>query len=97
MRISDDIQLDYIFDYDNGRRLQVIAVNKDMKRPLFTVHHDMMGREYIKLKLNQQEIMQLIQELQKGMIVPQGQIKDFNRNSLKKGLRLIKGNSDNEG
>lgn len=95
MQINDEIRLDYIFDYANGRRLQIIAVNKDKNDPLFTVHRDMMGREYIKLKLDQQGIMALIKELQKGMVVPPGQINRFNRESLKKGLTLVKGDSDN--
>ena len=95
MFIDDEIRLDQIFDYKNGRRFQVIAVSKDKKNPLFTVHNDMLGRPYIKLKLNEQNIMKLIQELQKGITANPAQVVQINKNSRKPDLRIVPSDSDN--
>lgn len=97
MYIDDEIRLDQIFDYKNGRRFQVIAVSKDKNNPLFTVHNDMMGRPYIKLKLNEQNIMKLIQELQKGIMANPAQVVQINKESRKPNLRLVTEDSNNSG
>ena len=95
MYIDDEIRLDQIFDYKNGRRYQIIAVSKDKENPLFTVHNDMMGRPYIKLKLDEQNIMKLIQELSKGVQANPAQVVQFNKDSRKPNLRIVPKDSNN--
>ena len=97
MYIDDEIRLDQIFDYKNGRRFQIIAVSKDKENPLFTVHNDIMGRPYIKLKLDERNIMKLIQELQRGIVANPAQVVEINKNSRKPNLRLISTDSNNNG
>jgi hypothetical protein len=95
MRITDNITVDAIFDYKNGRRFQVLVVNKEPGEK-FTTHHDMMGKEYIKLKLSEADIMLMIQELQKNITDlrndPVILEKQFKRNRLK----LIDSNKEDE-
>lgn len=61
-----NIQVKSIFDYNNGRRFQIIVTNPEPGQN-FTVHHDLMSKEYVKLKLSEADIMQLIKELQKNL------------------------------
>ena len=97
MYIDDEIRLDQIFDYKNGRRFQVIAVNKNKDAPIFTVHNDIMGRQYIKLKLDQKNIMQLIHELKKGLSANSAQVVQINKDSRKPNLRVVPKDSNNNG
>lgn len=61
-----EIRVEPIFDYKHGRRFQIIAVNKE-PNATFTVHKDMMGRDYIKLKLSDADLLRLIDEVRKTM------------------------------
>lgn len=61
-----NIQVKSIFDYNNGRRFQIIVTNPEPGQN-FTVHHDVMSKEYVKLKLSEADILQLITELQKNL------------------------------
>lgn len=64
--INDKLRVEPIWDHKHGRRFQIIVVNKE-KDDLFTVHKDMMGRSYIKLKLTDADVFQLIQEMVKSV------------------------------
>lgn len=66
MNINDKIRIEPIWDYKNGRRFQIILVNR-VKDENFTVHNDTMARAYVKLKLTDSDVFQLIQELQKSI------------------------------
>lgn len=66
MNINDKIRIEPIWDYKNGRRFQIILVNR-VKDEHFTVHNDTMARSYVKLKLTDSDVFQLIQELQKSI------------------------------
>lgn len=66
VNINDKIRVEPIWDHTNGRRFQVIVVNKE-RGANFTVHKDTMARDYVKLKLSEADIIQLIQELSKSI------------------------------
>ena len=65
MKINDDIRVESIWDQKHGKRFQMLVVNKEPASN-FTIRHDIMGREYMKLKLTESDVMQLIQELHKS-------------------------------
>lgn len=65
MKINDDVRVESIWDHKNGKRFQMLVVNKEQDSN-FTVHHDTMGRLYVKVKLSETDVMQLIQELHKN-------------------------------
>jgi len=65
--IGDNIRVEPIWDPRlQCRRFQIIIVNKQQNET-FTVHKDMMARDYMKLKLTDAEVFQLIQELSKSI------------------------------
>ena len=66
ININDKIRVEPIWDHTNGRRFQIIVVNRE-KNQNFTVHKDIMARDYLKLKLSESDIMQLIAELSKSI------------------------------
>lgn len=86
MKINDELTVNPIWDYKNGRRFQIIVVNKG-EAPTFTTHRDMMAREYLKLTLTEADIFQLILELQKNLTVEAGP---------RLNLKLIQGNKKDE-
>ena len=64
---DSSIRVEPVWDSrEQCRRFQIIIVNK-RKDETFTVHKDMMGRDYAKLKLSDAEVFQLIQELAKSI------------------------------
>lgn len=69
MRITDHIQVTPIFDHKNGRRFQIIVTNPTPEAN-FTVHRDTMARAYVKLKLSEADILQMVLELQKHLVEP---------------------------
>jgi hypothetical protein len=66
ININDKIRVEAIWDHKHGRRFQIIVVNKE-RGENFTVHKDVMARDYLKLKLSESDILQLIQELSKSI------------------------------
>lgn len=68
-RITDHIHVETIFDYKHGRRFQILITNPEPGSN-FTIHKDVMTRDYVKLKLSDADIMKLIQELQRNLTVP---------------------------
>jgi hypothetical protein len=66
VNINDKIRVEPIWDHTHGRRFQIIVINKERGQN-FTVHKDMMARDYLKLKLSDSDILQLIQELSKSI------------------------------
>lgn len=95
MRISDSIRVEPIFDYKHGRRFQILVVNKQTGEN-FTVHKDMLAREYIKLKLSEADIFQLIQELQKNLTNIQNDPKILEAKFMKNRFQVIKGDKKDE-
>lgn len=96
MRINDTLRVEPIFDYKNGRRFQILVVNKEPGQN-FTTHHDMMGRDYIKLKLSEADIMQLIHELQKNITDPKNDPKIIEGNFRKNRLKVVPNKEDEDG
>jgi hypothetical protein len=66
VNINDKIRVEPIWDHKHGRRFQFIVVNKEPGEN-FTTHKDMMARDYLKLKLTDSDILQLIAELKKSI------------------------------
>jgi hypothetical protein len=95
MRISDTLTVEPIFDYKNGRRFQILVVNKE-KGQNFTTHHDMMGREYIKLKLSEADIMQLIHELQRNITDPKNDPQTLEGNFRRNRLKIVHNKEEEE-
>lgn len=93
MKISDSIRVEPIFDHKHGRRFQIIVVNKE-KNDSFTVQHDLMAREYVKLKLNEAEILQLIEELNKNFQSLQSDPKVLELQARKTRLKVIPGKDE---
>lgn len=96
MRINDTLRVEPIFDYKNGRRFQILVVNKE-KGQNFTVHHDIMSREYIKLKLSEADIMQLIHELQKNITDPKNDPQIMEGDFRKNRLKIVHNKEDEDG
>jgi hypothetical protein len=95
MRINDTLRVEPIFDYKNGRRFQILVVNKEQGQN-FTTHHDIMGREYIKLKLSEADIMQLIQELQRNITDPKNDPRILEGNFKKNRLKVVSNKEEEE-
>lgn len=74
MKVNDAIHVEPMFDYQNGRRFQILVINKT-ENELFSTHKDVMGRDYVKLKLSDSDIMQLINQLSKNLKTPTTHLK----------------------
>lgn len=93
MRLTDTLTVEPIYDPKNGRRFQILVVNKE-KGQNFTVHHDMMAKEYIKLKLSEADIMKLIQELTKQIGSPNSDPKIVEARTRKTRFEVLPGKGD---
>ena len=89
MNINDTLRIEPIFDHKHGRRFQIIIVNKE-KNEHFTTHKDIMGRDYLKLKLGDADLIHLIQELSRYIGRPDSDPKILEARSKKSRLQLVK-------
>lgn len=93
MKINDHLTIEPVFDYKHGRRFQILVSNPT-KGENFTVHRDMMAREYVKIKLSDADIFKLIVELKKSMTDPNFDPKSAETAARRAHLKLVKGKSE---
>lgn len=88
MKVNESIRVETIFDYKNGRRFQILIVNK-IKDDIFTTHKDMMGRDYLKIKLSESDLMVLANEIRKNIILTDKDVKFLEERSRRAKLKLV--------
>jgi hypothetical protein len=96
VKISDSITVEKLFDYKNGRRFQILILNK-VKDEHYTSHKDMMGRDYIKMKLTEPIMMALLTEIRKNMILSEEEAKLLNKMEKRSKLKLVGPGDESDG
>lgn len=84
MKIADSITVDSIYDLRRGKLAQIILLNR-FHEEHFTLATDLMGRQYVKIKLDDVTLLALIQELQKSITKREHEVRK---------LRIVKESED---
>jgi hypothetical protein len=96
MKVNDTLRVEPMFDYKHGRRFKVYIVNKEPGEN-FTTHYDAMGKEYVKLKLTDADILQIIQELQRNMTNPMNDPKILQTQFAKNRFKVVDSKEESDG
>lgn len=84
MKINDNIRLNFIYDYENGRQVQLVITD-----PAYSERETLTGKKYIKVNLTDKDIFQIIQAIKTGLSGKSDDAKNLLK-AFNKHLRVVK-------